>query len=73
MGVVLSLIVIGIGAILRWAVTTDPSGVNLATVGIILIIVGLLGLIASIVSWWAWDARWGWGGDRWRRGPDPPP
>lgn len=70
MGVILSLIVIAVGAILRWAVTTDPSGIDLGMAGLILMVVGLVGLVASIVAWVAWDARWGWGWG-YRRPRDP--
>ncbi|HVS29187.1 MAG TPA: DUF6458 family protein [Solirubrobacteraceae bacterium] len=44
-----SLFLIAVGAILRYAVTAHVSGVNIETVGLILMIVGILGLILSIV------------------------
>jgi len=43
-----SLVLIAIGAILKFAVTTSVSGVNLATVGVVLIVVGLAGLAISL-------------------------
>lgn len=44
-----SLVLIAIGAILKFAVTTSVSGVNLATVGVVLMVVGVVGLVLSLV------------------------
>jgi hypothetical protein len=44
-----SLVLIAIGAILKWAVTQSVNGVNLGTVGVILMIVGALGLIITLI------------------------
>lgn len=44
-----SLVLIAIGAILKYAVTTSVSGVNLATVGVVLMVVGVVGLVLSMV------------------------
>ncbi|HZC51695.1 MAG TPA: hypothetical protein VE441_04260 [Mycobacterium sp.] len=50
MGVGASLMLIAVGAILRFAVTiNNPHGFNINTAGVILMIVGGLGLIASAV------------------------
>lgn len=43
-----SLFLIGLGAILRYAVTASVSGVSIGTVGLILMIVGGIGLIISV-------------------------
>jgi hypothetical protein len=43
-----SLLLIAIGAILRYAVTTTVSGVNLQTAGLVLMIVGIVGLLVSL-------------------------
>ena len=48
MGIGTSLFLIAAGAILRFAVTESISGVELATVGLILMIVGILGLLISL-------------------------
>ena len=48
MGIGTSLFLIAAGAILRYAVTDSISGVDLTTVGLILMIVGILGLIISL-------------------------
>jgi hypothetical protein len=49
MGIGTSLFLIAAGAILRFAVTDSISGVDLTTVGLILLIVGILGLIISLL------------------------
>lgn len=55
-----SLILIALGAILAFAVSFDLVGVNIRTVGAILIIVGVIGLafsIATLVGYAPWGAR----------------
>jgi hypothetical protein len=49
MGIGTSLFLIAVGAILRYAVTDSISGVDLTTVGLILMIVGIVGLILSVI------------------------
>lgn len=49
MGIGVSLILIAIGAILTWAVSATVSGVEVSTVGVILLVVGSLGLLISLV------------------------
>jgi cation transporter-like permease len=67
-----SIVLIAIGAILKYAVTAHVSGIDLQTVGTILMIVGILGLILSLLYTFAWSS-----GARRRRDPDyydaPPP
>lgn len=43
-----SLFAIALGAILRYAVTAHAAGINLATVGLILIVVGGIGLVLGL-------------------------
>jgi hypothetical protein len=43
-----SLALIAIGAILRYAVNVDISGIDVQTVGLILMIVGVLGLVVTL-------------------------
>jgi hypothetical protein len=54
MGITVSLVLIAAGAILKWAVTATTSGINLGTVGIVLMIVGAVGLVLSVVFWSSW-------------------
>ena len=49
MGIGTSIVLIAVGAILRWAVTTSVSGVSIHTVGTILLVVGILGLVISLL------------------------
>lgn len=43
-----SLFLIAIGAVLKFAITKQVSGVNLSTVGVVLMIVGIAGLAITI-------------------------
>jgi hypothetical protein len=60
-----SLALMAAGAILLWAVNVDTSGVDLNTVGAILLVIGAIGLAFSLVFWSSWG---GWG--PWRRPPE---
>jgi hypothetical protein len=64
MGIGVSLILIAAGAILTWAVETTVSGVDINTIGVILMIVGAIGLILSLMFWSTWG---GVGGTNRRR------
>ena len=44
-----SLMLIAIGAILKFAVTMKVSGISLSTVGVVLMVVGIAGLVISLV------------------------
>jgi hypothetical protein len=59
MGVSLSLILAAAGAVLIWAVSATVSGVNIHTVGVILLIVGIIGFVTSLFFWASWG---GFGG-----------
>jgi hypothetical protein len=48
MGIGTSLFLIAVGAILRFAVDATVSGIEIQTVGLILIIVGVVGLLISL-------------------------
>ena len=54
MGIALSLLLVAAGAILTWAVSADVSGVDLQTVGVILMVVGIVGAILSMLFWSSW-------------------
>jgi hypothetical protein len=48
-GMVFSIIAFVAGAIMYWAVTSQPHGFRLSTVGVILMIAGAVGLVTSLV------------------------
>ena len=54
MGIGVSLILIAAGAILTWAVNATVSGLDINTIGIILMIVGAVGLVLSMMFWSSW-------------------
>jgi hypothetical protein len=54
MGFGVSIFLIAAGAILAWAVNTDVSGVNIHTIGWILLVVGIVGLVLSMIFWSSW-------------------
>jgi hypothetical protein len=51
MGIGVSILLIAIGAILAFAVSVTVSGIDLATVGVILMIVGAIGLLVDLLIW----------------------
>ena len=63
MGIGVSVFLIALGAILAFAVEFQVSGLDINTVGIILLIVGLIGLVTSFLFW----DRMGLGGSSSRR------
>jgi hypothetical protein len=60
MGIGVSILLIAVGAILAFAVEVSAEGVNIDTIGVILMIVGGIGLLASLMFW----SSWGGFGDR---------
>ncbi len=66
MGIGVSIFLIALGAILAFAVEVTFSGLDLQTVGVILMIVGAIGLVASLLFWSSFSpyGRRGVGGDR---------
>jgi len=53
-GVTTSLVLIAVGAILAFAVSAEASGVDLQTVGWILMAVGGVGVLLSLIFWSSW-------------------
>jgi hypothetical protein len=54
MGLGVSIFLIAVGAILTWAVNATVSGLEIQTIGVILMIVGALGLVLSMIFWSSW-------------------
>ena len=74
MGIGVSIFLIALGAILAFAVNAEVSGLDITTVGWILLAVGIVGLVLSMIFWSSWG---GPGGFRRREyvedGPAPGP
>jgi uncharacterized protein DUF6458 len=54
MAIPVSILLIAVGAILAFAVTGSTSGLNVHTVGWILMAAGLVGLVLSMIMWDSW-------------------
>ena len=52
-----SIVLIAIGAILKWAVTANVKGFDIQTAGTVLFVVGLVGLAISLVYTFWWTRR----------------
>jgi hypothetical protein len=50
-----SLFLIAVGAILRYAVSDSLEGIDMPTIGLILMIVGIVGLLISLFTMTLWD------------------
>jgi hypothetical protein len=57
MGTGASILLIAVGAILRWAVHWRTADVDVATAGLILFLVGLGGLVLSLALTGPWSRR----------------
>jgi hypothetical protein len=54
MGLGVSLFLIAVGAVLTFAVNATVSGIDINTIGWILMIVGAVGILLSLVFWSSW-------------------
>jgi hypothetical protein len=54
MGFGIGIFLAAIGAVLAFAVSAEVSGVNIHTVGWILLIVGIIGVVLSMIFWSTW-------------------
>ena len=59
MGLGTGIVLVAVGAILDFAVTTTTSGFNIHTIGVILMVVGIVAILLSLVFWSSWG---GFGG-----------
>jgi Zn-dependent protease with chaperone function len=52
-----AILLIAVGAVLKWAVTAHVSGFDIQTAGTIVFIVGLAGLVLAVTYtfWWSRD------------------
>ncbi len=51
MGIGASIFLIAVGAILRWGVSATVTGINIHTIGLILLVIGAIGLVLSVLMW----------------------
>ena len=49
MGLGTSIVLIAVGAILKYAINDTPNFIDLQTVGTILLVIGILGLVISVI------------------------
>jgi hypothetical protein len=53
-----AIVLVAIGAILKWAVTAQVKGFNIQTAGTVVFVVGLVGLaLAIIYTFWSSQGR----------------
>jgi nitrate reductase gamma subunit len=52
-----SIVLIAVGAILKWAVTAHVNGFNIQTAGTVLLVVGIIGLVLSLCYTFFWARR----------------
>ena len=64
MGLGVGIFLAAVGAVLAFAVNTNVSGVNIHTIGWILLIVGAVGILLSLIFWSAWGGFGASGGRR---------
>jgi uncharacterized membrane protein YwaF len=60
MGFGIGIFLAAVGAVLAFAVTRTVSGVNIQTVGWILLIVGIVSVVLSMIFWSSWAGPGYW-------------
>lgn len=72
-----AIVLIAVGAVLKWAVTAHVNGFDIQTAGTVIFVVGLVGLVLAILYtfWWSRENRYAYGDETVvrRRGPGGPP
>jgi hypothetical protein len=69
-----AIVLIAIGAVLKWAVTAHVNGFDIQTAGTVIFIVGLAGLVLAVLYTFMWSrARYDRYGTVVRRPPGEPP
>ena len=64
MGIGVSLLLVAAGAVLVWAVNATVSGIEIHTIGWILLVVGAVGALLSLIFWSSWGGVGGPAGRR---------
>lgn len=57
MGYGVSIFLLAVGAVLTWAVNTTVEGIEVQTIGVILMVVGGIGLLFTLLFWSTYSAR----------------
>jgi hypothetical protein len=52
-----AILLIAVGAVLKWAVTAHVNGFDIQTAGTVVFVVGLLGLVLAIMYTFWWSSR----------------
>jgi len=52
-----SIVLIAIGAVLKWAVTAHVNGINLQTAGTVVFVLGIIGLVLSVIYTFVWSRQ----------------
>ena len=73
MGLGVSIFLIAVGAILAFAVNAEVSGLEIQTIGWILLVVGILGALLSMIFWSSWGGPAGYRSRRTTYVDDGPP
>jgi membrane protein YdbS with pleckstrin-like domain len=73
MGLGVSLLLIALGLILALAVNAHLSGVDVHTIGWILVVIGAVGLVLSMIFWSTWAGPGYWTRRRGTYVDDAPP
>ena len=64
MGISASLLLSAAGAILIWGVNATVSGIDIQTIGAILLVIGIIGFVLSLFFWSTWGGFGGAYGER---------
>ena len=73
MGLGVGIFLLAVGAILTFAINISTAGgVNIHTIGLILMAIGALGIVLSLIFWSSWAGPGYWGRGR-VYGPGGPP
>jgi hypothetical protein len=59
MGLGVGIFLTAVGAILAFAVNTSVSGIEIRTIGWILMVVGIAGIVLSMIFWSSWGGPGG--------------
>jgi hypothetical protein len=60
MGLGVSILLIAAGAILAFAVNATVTGIEITTIGWILLVVGIVGAVLSMIFWSSWAGPGYW-------------